>query len=211
MGGRGSQPGLELASHQDSRSPAYHYVHPPGLEVRQEPGLEVQRDQSKDGLIPVLPSKDGHILISEEIRTPDEARRRKRRFIWGGIALGLIIVVAVVGGVVGSGVWKPKDASPTQTSAPASTVLPSTIRANSKIAVTGWRDGSAFNIRLFYQGADDALRMLTYSSATDDWSAPLALPNLQAKKGTALAAATYIGEQPVSYSPFPNRRTVYCC
>jgi hypothetical protein len=126
----------------------------------------------------------------------EKLHRLKRTVIWLVVATVLLIVVAVVLGAVLGTKLKSKSAAPTATpvSSPTATAspTPSSIRKNTAISVTGWRSGSEFSIRLFYQGDDAYLRIIGLESINSSWSAPSTI--VQAKPGTPIAASSYNNE-----------------
>lgn len=59
--------------------------------------------------------------------------------------------------------------------------------------MTGWREGSGYHIRLFYQGPDQRLHYPNYSSTDPGWNkVPTILDQLEfpAAGNTSLVAAT---------------------
>lgn len=201
---------MEVSHHDSHPPPAYFHRNDSA------PGLEVS-SHSKDGLMPISRT------ASKELPPPplaaadsaQRARRRRRRFILIGVVVGVVVIIAVVvGGVLGSRAANKSKSTSSSDTAPqngsgsnTTTSSPASIDKKSRIAVTGWREGSAYSVRLFYQGQDDVVRMLNYSSATGQWSAPLALSSVPAKKESPLAAGTYLGNQPVS-APIPSPPSV---
>ncbi|ORY15318.1 hypothetical protein BCR34DRAFT_183877 [Clohesyomyces aquaticus] len=109
------------------------------------------------------------------------------------IAIALIIIGAVVGAVVG--VLKSREhlhtaASNNTTSPTTNTTLGITIREDSAIAVTGWRYGNEYSIRLFYQDRDGFLGISSLESVTGEvWSPGIRF--VKAKSGTPIAATCY--------------------
>lgn len=121
--------------------------------------------------------------------------RRKPRYLGLVIAVLVAILAAVIGGVVG---WKvtqrayagANGASNSSTGGSgSSTCVPSTadtggsgaggasrtIAANSTLTATGWRYGTDFSIRLFYQGPDSLIRYSVYDTLYQNWSVPRSL------------------------------------
>lgn len=128
-------------------------------------------------------------------------RRRKPLWIAMGVAAAVIVVAgAVVGGVVGSRQAASTPPSPSSSATPTdgNVTIPEKpavlqhIRPLSRLAVTGWREGSKTHMRLFYQGPDQKLR---YSNRTGDgadaWTAPVVLDDLSYAPAvnTSLAAS----------------------
>ncbi|KAF2190090.1 hypothetical protein K469DRAFT_699688 [Zopfia rhizophila CBS 207.26] len=113
-----------------------------------------------------------------------------------GLAIALLVIIAVaVGAIVG--VLKQNERSqssqspnnngsdPNANSAPGGS-----IRNGSSIAVTGWRTGNEYSIRLFYQDGDGFLHMSSMESTTGEvWSGGLKF--VKAKLGTPLAASSF--------------------
>ena len=116
---------------------------------------------------------------------------RPREFWLALAVLLLVITAAVLGGVLGS--RKPK-AGPVATAtatvtATAPTSTPTSISAKSKLAVTGWRTGEEYSIRLFFQGPDDLLRYSAYESTSGSWAEPVV--SVKASPGSAIGATAF--------------------
>ncbi|KAH8897449.1 hypothetical protein GQ53DRAFT_743141 [Thozetella sp. PMI_491] len=153
--------------------------------------------------------------------------RRDGRRVWvlPAAAVLLAIITGIIGGIVGWQVTASKSscaASATaatcsnSTSSGNSTTSPSdsrsgstagaakTIRANSALAVTGWRYGSTdFSLRLFYQGGDGVVRYSAYDTIFATWSPPKAL-DLAARSNTPLAATTIWWEPKLGSNSFTS-------
>ncbi|EHK18003.1 uncharacterized protein TRIVIDRAFT_226121 [Trichoderma virens Gv29-8] len=176
-----------------------------GLEVSTKAqlaqGLEVFRGY--DGLEVINNGADGNSgiktegLIEETERKP---RKKKLWFILAGVALLLVIVGAVLGGVFGSRrnhktpVETPGASATPEASAtpPASSGPLNAIYAGSGIGVTGWWTGSSsFTIRLIYQGQDGNLRLMRYHSGDGKWSTLATLTDTKAKLGTPITASCF--------------------
>jgi len=111
-------------------------------------------------------------------------RRLKRTIVWLVVAVILLIVLAVVlRAVVGIKLASETAAltvtvtaslitslNATPTSSPTASL--SSIRKNTVLSVTGWRSGSEFSIRLFYQGDDVYLRIIGFESGNSSWATP---------------------------------------
>ncbi|KAI1409699.1 hypothetical protein F5Y13DRAFT_192961 [Hypoxylon sp. FL1857] len=142
--------------------------------------------------------------------------RVKRWLLWaiGGAALFLIGAGAVLGGVLGSRTGRysygsdppivsnttSNGTSPnTPSSTPVSTPVRS-IRAGSRLAVTGYRTKTDYSIRLFYQDKDNQLRFVDKESAGANWTESTAtvLDNLpyQPKINGSIAAGSYLFDDP---------------
>jgi hypothetical protein len=142
---------------------------------------------------------DQHVGAAEA-RPPAQYNggRLKRTIIWlVGAIVFLIIFVIVVGVVLGAKLdRKPPAPSSTSTSSNSATTTtssptpaPTSPRRGTAISVTGWRNGSDYSIRLFYQGNDQYLRIIGFESSNSSWSAPTTFA--QAKAGTPIAAASF--------------------
>jgi hypothetical protein len=146
-----------------------------------------------------------------------DKHRLKRTIVWLVVLVILLIVFAVVLGAVLGTTLASKTAAPTvtvtaspitslnatpnssptaspnssPTASPNSSPIasPSSIRKNTALSVTGWRSGSEFSIRLFYQGDDAYLRIIGFESGNGSWSAPSKF--VQAKPGTPIAASSF--------------------
>ncbi|KAK8084122.1 hypothetical protein PG996_002903 [Apiospora saccharicola] len=130
---------------------------------------------------------------------------RSRRRLWiilGAIAFVVVVVGAAVGGVLGSRAARPPRSNTPNggqvgANSSNSTTPLKTIRPGSRLAVTGWRDGSSgeWYIRLFYQGPDQLLRYSNVSSMETGWNKNSTLLDemeYKAKPNTSLAAATSV-------------------
>lgn len=184
-------------------------VRPPdvgGLEVSIKAqiaqGLEAFRGY--DGLEVVNNAQAGIDGIKTEgfIKEPEPKPRRKKLWlVLAGIALLLVIVGAVSGGVLGSRhIHKAPTETPGIATAPeasgkpprSSDPPPNAVYATSGIGVTGWWTGSSsFTIRLIYQGHDGDLRLMRYHSGDGKWSTLANLTGTNAKLGTPIAASCF--------------------
>ncbi|KAK8097474.1 hypothetical protein PG984_016613 [Apiospora sp. TS-2023a] len=142
-------------------------------------------------------------LAATDTPAATKANRSRRRLwiILGAIAFVVVVVGAAVGGVLGSRAARPPPSNTPSDQVGAnssnSTTPLATIRFGSRLAVTGWRDGSGGNwyIRLFYQGPDQLLRYSNISSLETGWNKnPTLLDKMEykAKPNTSLAAATSV-------------------
>ncbi|KAK6863522.1 hypothetical protein PG995_000050 [Apiospora arundinis] len=219
------QPGLEVDSRADDTakealSPGSvgggGYYHPderhasPGLQAAAAPAYTAyNKYEGGDAGAVKGPPPPAHDAGAAQYSTAPEAVAKKpsRKRLWiilGAIVAIIVIVAAVVGGVLGSRAAKsPNDnASSSAADKDGSNSGNNTvsaplknIRPGSRLAVTGWREGSGYHIRLFYQGPDQQLRYSNYSSTDPAWSdRPTLLDQLQYKPGvnTSLAAATSV-------------------
>ena len=122
-----------------------------------------------------------------------------RRELWLVLAVVcLVIIVIILGAVLGVRLHDLQPnatqtsvvtitATATATGTPSAT--PTSIRQNSGLAVTGWRSGSDFSIRLFYQGDDSYLRLSAFESGTGVWTGPSIF--VKGKLGTPIAASNF--------------------
>ncbi|KAH6653345.1 hypothetical protein BKA67DRAFT_569236 [Truncatella angustata] len=129
----------------------------------------------------------------EAIQMPQPKKTRKFSWIVVGAVAILVVLGAVLGGVLGSRAAKSSTSSDVSGASGNSTTNSTltNIRSSSRLAVSGWRDGSVYRIRLFYQGQDQRLRMSTYASNESSWSDPISLTGLEYAAGddTPLAAS----------------------
>ncbi|KAK7941601.1 uncharacterized protein PG986_013988 [Apiospora aurea] len=204
--------------------PDEHYA-APGLQAAPAPALVTSDGKYENGrgLHPATATAGGggggatYPAEAEATAPMSGTKKPNRRRVWiilGVIAAILTIIGAVLGGVLGSRAAN-SSSSNTQPSsssgdgdgdtaagnsgndtAPPSAPLRS-IRPGSALAVTGWRDGPDFHIRLFYQGPDQLLRYSNFSSREDGgWGArrPVLLDQLEHKAAvnTSLAAAASV-------------------
>ncbi|KAI1498284.1 hypothetical protein F5X99DRAFT_394188 [Biscogniauxia marginata] len=124
--------------------------------------------------------------------------KRKKWMLWiiGGVVLTMVIVGAVVGGVLGSKAGK-SDSNTSSDSAPE------TIRAYSRIAVTGYRLDSRddYAMRIFFQDPQQQLRFISKESTSDNWTDSTTLDTLAyaPKKEGSIAASAYMnsGTKPI--------------
>jgi hypothetical protein len=167
---------------------------------------------------------DGHFVgngVDPSVAAPpasspaqEKMHRLKRTILWLVVATVVLIVVVVVLGAVLGTKLKSKSAAPTATpsSSPTASPTPSSVRKNTAISVTGWRSGSEFSIRLFYQGDDAYLRIIGFESSNSSWSAPSTI--VQAKPGTPIAASgfnsgAFFGSSTVWNLPFGTLKLSY--
>lgn len=118
----------------------------------------------------------------------------------------MVILAAVVGGVLGSRAASGKSPAteestssptPSPTLSPTVSVNTTTLRPNSRLAVTGRWDLSnpnVFEASLIFQGGDNLIRMSKLTRDAGEWGLPLALEGLgTAKPGSPLAASMVLG------------------
>jgi hypothetical protein len=113
----------------------------------------------------------------------------------------LVVIVVVLGAVLetrmksASGTPAKATATPTVSAGSADlptsavTSTPTSIRANSKLAVTGWRTGQEYTIQLFYQGPNDYIRYSTYESTSGKWAAPVT--TVKARDGSPIGVTAF--------------------
>ncbi|EON95656.1 hypothetical protein UCRPA7_8793 [Phaeoacremonium minimum UCRPA7] len=83
------------------------------------------------------------------------------------------------------------------------------IQPNSALAVTGWRFGTDFAIRLFYQGPDDLIRYSAYDTVFANWSAPRVL-SVKASSNTSLSTSIIWWEPDVvDLNPYPQMQLFF--
>jgi hypothetical protein len=161
-------------------------------------GLEVATDD--------LPDERAKIKVENEAASAIKHRRpqknARRRIIWIAVAavvLAVVVVAAVVGGVLGSRHHHNSSASSRSSSIPSSpsstpsSSSPNAIYSKSSISTTGWWETtSSYNIRLVYQGTDEQLRMIGYSSDDNKWSTVATYrANPPPRMGTPIAVSCY--------------------
>lgn len=158
------------------------------------------------------------------------AKPRSRLWLLGGAVL-IAIIAGVIGGVVG---WKVTEnnngsrASSPSTTSPATSNntdtgsngesgssdsliagANNTIRANSALAVTGWRYGSDFAIRLFYQGPDDVIRFSGYDTLFGNWTIARALDVEATSKSPLATTVIWRSSLDPGLTPFPQIQSFY--
>jgi hypothetical protein len=140
---------------------------------------------------------------------PKTPLKRNKMALWlvVGVIAVLVVIGAVVGGVLGSKAANSSSndaSSDSQTTSNGTTTTNATslnnIRSGSRLAVTGWRDGSNYRIRLFYQGPDQKLRSSSYASNESTWSDPTTLSGVEyaASNDTMLGASVSVESSTVS-------------
>ncbi|KAH8895493.1 hypothetical protein GQ53DRAFT_856145 [Thozetella sp. PMI_491] len=153
---------------------------------------------------PSRTSRDG-LTSTKNGKSFRDRRNRPRSVLLASAAL-IAVVSGLLGGIVGWQVTTSKTSSAAPAPAPSSnsTIPPSgaglnitagaskTIRANSSLAVAGWRTGPDFQIRLFYQGPDDRLRFNIFDTAIGAWGKPNVLDNIKAAASNTPLAATIL-------------------
>lgn len=152
---------------------------------------------------------------AEATATGAAAAGRSRKKLWivvGGVIAVLVIIGAVVGGVLGSRSANSSSDSSDKSSSSGNTTTTNTtsltnIRSGSRLAATGWRDGTNYRIRLFYQGQDQKLRSSSYASNESAWSDPVSLSGVEhpAATDTMLGAAVSV-QSSVYVSKLATRR-----
>ena len=117
------------------------------------------------------------------------------------IIILLVIITIILGTVLGTRMHSSSGASSKVTATatanagspdlPTSALspTPTSIRANSKLAVTGWRTGQEYSIQLFYQGPDNYIRYSTYESTSGKWAAPVM--SVEARSDTPIGATAF--------------------
>ncbi|CAJ2500885.1 Uu.00g037380.m01.CDS01 [Anthostomella pinea] len=170
-------------------------------------------------MIPALASPQPSYYKEEPQQQPiaDKATNRRKWMLWavGGVLLFMAIIGAVVGGIVGSKAAHASDSDsannhsgqglPTADPAPSNTTAsdtpPKTIRTNSRLAVTGYRNQTTadYAIRLFYQDSNNQLRFVDKESPGANWTTEsVILDSLpyEPKENGSISAATYLVDPP---------------
>jgi hypothetical protein len=135
-------------------------------------------------------------------------RKSKKKWIIIGV-VGVVLLLAIVGGVVGGVLGSKKGANsaaaPSPTADPSGSALPiemKNVRPGSGIGITGRKTATGFESYLYYQGPDDKVRAQTFFTSrlpggkdfgnwTAGWSEPL-IVDARAIAGTPLTAETLI-------------------
>jgi hypothetical protein len=169
--------GLEVAGIPD----------PAGLEVA-EPATTYPLKRPSDSAV----EKEvyGTVAVAQPkfTSTPGEGNPQRRRlWIVGIIAVALVVLGTILGAILGTQLHH--TAPDASTTTPSPRPSPTAIRHNSALAVTGWRNGADFSIRLFYQGDDGNLRVSAFESTTQSWGSPTLF--VKARSGTPLAASSF--------------------
>ena len=139
------------------------------------------------------------------------------RRLWILVVVAVLIIVgAVLGGVLGTTLNHKSNNSSAQpvttttsnpTAAPTSTSRPIGIRENSPLAVTGWRTGGNFSIRVYFQNDDNYLSYSAYESGTGNWTQTSNFTT--AKAGSPLAVTnfnhSFYATDTVQFLPFMSR------
>jgi hypothetical protein len=165
---------------------------PAGLEVVEPTTtyhLAIVEDQLKQPSDRVIETEvNGSVAAAQPIfGTHGRNPQRSRLWIVGIVAVILVFLGAILGAILGT---KLHHATPVaSTSTPSPGPSPTAIRHNSALAVTGWRNGADFSIRLFFQGDDGYLRISAFESTTQSWSSPVLFTT--ARAGTPLAASSF--------------------
>lgn len=131
-----------------------------------------------------------HGQLDENEKGPNPLLSKPRTTRKGNVFVIVLVAVIIVAGIiVGAvlGVKARRDGGDTGDPANDTSRL---LLPGSKLAVAGRRmPGDGFNVRLFYQGGDGKLRMSAYESTESSWTRPTVFENVQAVKGTPLAAS----------------------
>lgn len=197
------------------------------------PGLEVAHPKSTQQQIYEFPTSDvpgadqhekASGLGKEPFFKKEQICGLRRRKFWLALTIVLLVIIAViVGTVLGTRKHDSSSASSSGTATATVTIIspdlptstssstPTSIRANSRLAVTGWRTGQEYSIRLFYQGPDDYLRYSAYESTSGEWAAPVMSVKATARSpigATAFNHSIYGGDDvllsPYQYLPKPT-------
>ncbi|KAK8036560.1 hypothetical protein PG991_001697 [Apiospora marii] len=190
----------------------------PGLQAGAPPVAEAKYDNGGGGGLHPAAGGAAYSPAENDATAAAPGKKPSRKRLWiilGVIAAILVIIGAVLGGVLGTRASNTGNSSDSSSSpgdgdtaagnqgndtAPPATPLKS-VRPGSRLAVTGWREGAGYHIRLFYQGPDQRLRYSTFASTEPDgWDAhPTLLDQLEypAADNTSLAAATSVESKEV--------------
>lgn len=198
---RNSQPGLEPVAHhaQPGKQVFTPATDPRSFKESFAPESATSPNSSSNQQFSTYQAggfDDGKILVSGPAAT---ARRRQQKWWMVGAAVLIAVIAGLIGGIVGWKVTENKNhssaaATSNGTSPGASSDSDSIagasrmIQPNSALAVTGWRFGTDFAIRLFYQGPDDLIRFSSYDTVFANWSAPRVL-DVDAASGTPLSVS----------------------
>ncbi|KAI1093503.1 hypothetical protein F5B19DRAFT_449621 [Rostrohypoxylon terebratum] len=159
------------------------------------------KDQPPD---PDEPAQTKSLWVNKDIKV-------KRWVVWAisGTLILIIGIGAILGGIIGSQIESAKNApgnNPGNNSTTTNGTSPNTpqtastpsVRLGSRLAVTGYRNETDYNIRLFYQDKDNQIQFVDKEGASANWSAPtvLDLPYQPIENGT-IAAGSYISNDPV--------------
>ncbi|OCK73420.1 hypothetical protein K432DRAFT_236435, partial [Lepidopterella palustris CBS 459.81] len=163
--------GLEVASYQwapASEMPQAPYYHPGHANFQEKQAVEEPRKGC-------LPRRQLWILV---------------------LVIILVVLAAVLAGVLGTTLKHNNSNAPATTPsasaalpAPTASSRPVGIRENSPLAVTGWRTGDNFSIRLVYQNEADLLQYSAFESSTGKWTKTSNFT--KAKAGGALAITNF--------------------
>jgi hypothetical protein len=106
---------------------------------------------------------DGSVAVAQPSTHRERNPQRSRLWIVGIVAVILVSLGAILGAILGTKLHHPTAPTSTVTITPSPEPSPTAIRHNSALAVTGWRNGAEFSIRLFFQGNDGYLRISSSS------------------------------------------------
>jgi hypothetical protein len=154
----------------------------------------------------------GRLCATAAISGRRNSKRRKVWWIVGGTILGLLVIVStVVGGILGSKTATHTNSGNSTSVVPSSgnnhtstTGVLTSIRENSKMAVTGYRGANGnYTLRLFFQGPDNYLRFMDKNSVDSKWTDPVPLIHLpyQPMEKGSIAAGSYLDMNPVRCFP----------
>lgn len=132
----------------------------------------------------------------------------RRRLWWfiAGVIFGLLVVVgAVVGGILGAkaaaAITESSSTDGVSSSGESNTTsTASSIRTNSRMAVSGYRGiNGNYTLRLFFQDLDNHIRFMDKTSVDSKWTDPVTLSDLEYEPmaNGSIAAGSYLGTNPV--------------
>ncbi|KAI1779425.1 hypothetical protein F4818DRAFT_399278 [Hypoxylon cercidicola] len=171
------------------------------------PGLIASNAESSHLNPQAIPDPSSSWLKEHETPVKKEVRV-KNWVLWtvGGVVLMLVIIGAVLGGILGARstgshnsttIISNSTSNGTTPDSPNPTP-PQSIRAGSRLAVTGYRTKSDYSIRLFYQDQNNRLRFTDKENVGANWTEPTVLDTLlyEPRAGGAIAAGAYLYDNP---------------
>lgn len=143
-----------------------------------------------------------HGQLDDNEKGPNPLMSKPRTTRRGNVFVIVLVAVIVIAGIIVGAVLGVKARRDGGDLGDPANDTSRVLLPGSKLAVTGRRmPGDGFNVRLFYQGGDGKLRMSAYESTESTWTVPTAFDNVQALKGTPLAAS-----MDLSYVSWRRRR-----
>jgi hypothetical protein len=131
-----------------------------------------------------------HGQLDDNEKGPNPLMSKPRTTRKGNVFVIVLVAVIIIAGIIVGAVLGVKARRDGGDLGDPANDTSRVLLPGSKLAVTGRRmPGDGFNVRLFYQGGDGKLRMSAYESTESTWTRPTAFDNVQALKGTPLAAS----------------------